>query len=61
MSRDTSLLLTLNNAMRQAAQNLQTLKLLRPDDDPRIERLLRELRAAADREQESVRQAMSAD
>jgi hypothetical protein len=61
MSRDPSLLRALRDAVRQAARSLETLKLLRPDDDPRIERLLRELRAASASEQEPRRETLSAD
>jgi len=46
--------------MRQAAKSLEGLKLLKPDQDQRIERLLRELRAGSF-EQDSNREAVSAD
>ena len=45
--------------MRQAANSLEGLKLLKPDQDQRIERLLRELRAASF--EDSGREAVSAD
>jgi hypothetical protein len=56
----------LKDAMRQAASSLETLKLLKPDQDPRIERLLHELRASSVEELrtssiEEYREAMSGD
>jgi hypothetical protein len=59
MSRDESVLRALRDAMRQAANSLEGLKLLKPDQDQRIERLLRELRAASF--EDSGREAVSAD
>ena len=37
----------LRAALRQAAHNLESLKLIRADDDPKIARLMEELRSAA--------------
>lgn len=56
MSRDATLMRELKDAMRQAANSLETLKLLKPDQDPRIEQLLHELRASS--VEESCREAM---
>jgi hypothetical protein len=50
--------------MRQAAYSLETLKLTRADEDPNISRLMRELRAFdrnADSEEDSDREALTAD
>jgi len=44
--RETSFLQTLRDAMQQAVRNLENLKLVRPGEDPKIERLMRELRSA---------------
>lgn len=46
MRRHDSVLKALRAAMREAARNLETLKLTRVDDDPRVSRLLQELRSA---------------
>jgi hypothetical protein len=47
MRRDKSLQKMLRAALRQAARNLESLKLVRADDDPKIARLMEELRSAA--------------
>ncbi|HEX6803199.1 MAG TPA: hypothetical protein VF133_05915 [Terriglobales bacterium] len=47
MRRDKSLQKMLRAALRQAARSLESLKLVRADDDPKIARLMEELRSAA--------------
>ena len=49
----------LKDAMRQAASSLETLKLVKADQDPNIQRLLRELRAVS--VEEPDRHTMIAD
>jgi hypothetical protein len=44
--RETSFLQTLRDAMQQAVRKLENVKLVRPGEDPKIERLMRELRSA---------------
>lgn len=46
--------------MRQAASNLENLKLVRADEDPKIERLMRELRSLSS-EEESDREIANAE
>lgn len=52
MRRDSSMLKMLREALQQAAHNLQSLKMVRPDDDPDLARLKHELLAATSLQQE---------
>ena len=52
MRRDSSIVRMLREALQQAAQNLQSLKMVRPDDDPDLARLKSELLAATSWAQE---------
>ena len=60
MTRDLSLLRALRDAVREAVRNLEDLKLVRADEDARIERMMREFREAPI-DQEFHRETMSAD
>jgi len=52
MHRDSSLSKMLREALHQALRNLQSLKMVRPDDDPDLSRLQSELLAATSSQQE---------
>jgi hypothetical protein len=52
MRRDSSLLKLLREALQRAAEDLQSLKMVRPDNDPEVARLKSELLAATSSEQE---------
>lgn len=45
MRHDAAFLQSLRAALRQAARNLQNLKLIKPDTDAEVRQLLEELRA----------------
>lgn len=45
MRHDAAFLQSLHNALRQAARDLQNLKLVKPDSDAEVRRLMEELRA----------------
>ena len=55
MRHDAAFLESLRDALRQAARNLQTLKLIKPDTDEEVRRVMQELRAVipAEAEQET--------
>ena len=52
MRRDPSVLKLLREALERAAENLQSLKMVRPEDDPDLARLKIELLAATSSRQE---------
>lgn len=45
MRHDAAFLQSLRDALRQAARNLQNLKLMKPDTDAEVRQLMEELRA----------------
>lgn len=59
MRHDTAFLKSLRDALRQAAHDLQNLKLIKPDTDAEVRRLLEELRAVVPMD-ESERETFSA-
>jgi hypothetical protein len=60
MRRDKSLQKMFRAALRQAARNLESLKLVRADADPKIARLMEELRSAA-LDEDSDREILSTE
>lgn len=59
MRRDPSIFKMLREALQQAARNLQSLKMVRPDDDPDLARLKHELLAATSLQQEDPELALT--
>lgn len=59
MRHDTAFLQSLRDALRQAAHNLQNLKLIKPDTDVEVRRLMEELRSVVPMD-ESERETSSA-
>ena len=54
MRRDVSTIEMIREALQQAAEDLQSLKMVRPDDDPDLARLKSELLAATSSQQEEA-------